>query len=123
MTNFFSRKYGYKSAFNRFELGGIELVIELVQIYKSVITTRYIFMLAIFAFGTHLSCSTCTLQAISVLHQIVLKAPHLPDAYHTLGLVHTAMGDTERALGFYMLAAHLMPKDSSLWKLLVSWST
>lgn len=66
----------------------------------------------------------CTLlQAISLLHQIVLQAPHLADAYHTLGLVYNSMGDKDRALGFSMLAAHLMPKDSSLWKLLVSWST
>ena len=64
----------------------------------------------------------CPLQAISVLHQIVLQAPDLPDSYHILGLVHDAMGDKKRALGFYMLAAHLMPKDSSLWKLLMSWS-
>ncbi|EXC33654.1 General transcription factor 3C polypeptide 3 [Morus notabilis] len=74
-------------------------------------------------FISHLGLALWSYSAISVLHQIVLKAPHLPDAYHTLGLVHTAMDDTERALGFYMLAAHLMPKDSSLWKLLVSWST
>ncbi|XP_048335171.2 uncharacterized protein LOC125423810 isoform X3 [Ziziphus jujuba] len=61
-------------------------------------------------------------EAISVLHQIVLQAPDLPDSYHTLGLVYTAMGDKKRALGFYMLAAHLKPKDASLWKLLMSWS-
>ncbi|PON55885.1 N-terminal acetyltransferase A, auxiliary subunit [Trema orientale] len=61
-------------------------------------------------------------EAISVLRQIVLQAPVSPDAYHTLGLVHDAMGDKKRALSFYMLAAHLMPKDSSLWKLLVYWS-
>ncbi|XP_062120499.1 uncharacterized protein LOC133834772 isoform X3 [Humulus lupulus] len=61
-------------------------------------------------------------EAISVLHQVVLQAPVTPDAYHTLGLAHDALGDKKRALGFYLLAAHLMPKDSSLWKMLVYWS-
>ncbi|KAL5564861.1 hypothetical protein UlMin_028025 [Ulmus minor] len=61
-------------------------------------------------------------EAISLLHQVVLQAPHLPDAYHTLGLVYSAVGDADKALGFYMLAAHLVPKDSSLWKKLISCS-
>lgn len=62
------------------------------------------------------------MQAISVLSQVVLQAPDVPDSYHTLGLVYNAIGDDVKAMGFYMLAAHLMPKDSSLWKLLFSWS-
>ncbi|KAF4388840.1 hypothetical protein F8388_019019, partial [Cannabis sativa] len=45
-----------------------------------------------------------------------------PDAYHTLGLAHDALGDKKRAFGFYLLAAHLMSKDSSPWKMLVYWS-
>uniref|UniRef100_A0A0A0LGB1 General transcription factor 3C polypeptide 3 n=1 Tax=Cucumis sativus TaxID=3659 RepID=A0A0A0LGB1_CUCSA len=61
-------------------------------------------------------------KAISLLRQVVLRAPDLPDSYHTLGLVYNAIGDDVKAMGFYMLAAHLMPKDSSLWKLLFSWS-
>lgn len=32
------------------------------------------------------------------------------------------MGDKKRALDFYMLAAHLTPKDASLWKVLVTLS-
>ncbi|XP_038879313.1 general transcription factor 3C polypeptide 3 [Benincasa hispida] len=61
-------------------------------------------------------------KAVSILRQVVLQAPDLPDSYHTLGLVYNAIGDDVKAMGFYMLAAHLMPKDSSLWKLLFSWS-
>ncbi|KAM6563801.1 hypothetical protein CsatB_023799 [Cannabis sativa] len=45
-----------------------------------------------------------------------------PDAYHTLGLAHDALGDKKRAFGFYLLAAHLMSKDSTPWKMLVYWS-
>uniref|UniRef100_A0A803QHY9 Uncharacterized protein n=1 Tax=Cannabis sativa TaxID=3483 RepID=A0A803QHY9_CANSA len=69
-----------------------------------------------------LSISHTLLPAISVLHQVVLRAPVTPDAYHTLGLAHDALGDKKRAFGFYLLAAHLMSKDSSPWKMLVYWS-
>ncbi|XP_010252329.1 PREDICTED: general transcription factor 3C polypeptide 3 isoform X2 [Nelumbo nucifera] len=61
-------------------------------------------------------------EAICVLKEVILLAPNLPDPYHTLGLVYNAIGDKKKALNFYMIAAHLSPKDPSLWKLLVSWS-
>lgn len=62
------------------------------------------------------------LQAILVLHEVIRLAPNLPDPYHTLGLVHNALGDDTKASNFYMIAAHLKPKDSPLWKLLLTWS-
>ncbi|KAG9131854.1 hypothetical protein Leryth_016565 [Lithospermum erythrorhizon] len=61
-------------------------------------------------------------QAISILKEIILLSPNLPGPYHTLGLIYDAMGDRKRSFNFYMLAAHLQPKDASLWKLLVTWS-
>ncbi|KAJ7961663.1 General transcription factor 3C polypeptide 3 [Quillaja saponaria] len=61
-------------------------------------------------------------EAIAVLHEVVRIAPNLPDSYHTLGLVHKSLGDNRKAMDFYMIAAHLTPKDSSFWKLLFSWS-
>ena len=61
------------------------------------------------------------LQAISVLNEVVRMAPHVPESYHTLGLAHNALGNTEKAMAFYTIAARLMPKDSSLWKLLFTW--
>ncbi|XP_077231618.1 tetratricopeptide repeat (TPR)-containing protein [Tasmannia lanceolata] len=61
-------------------------------------------------------------EAIQVLKEVVQLAPNLPDPYHTLGLVYNAIGDKKKALNFYMIAAHLTPKDPSLWKLLVTWS-
>ncbi|EPS71182.1 hypothetical protein M569_03577, partial [Genlisea aurea] len=59
-------------------------------------------------------------EAISVLKEVIRLAPNLSDPYHTLGLIYTAINDNKRALNFYMIAAHLSPKNASLWKLLVS---
>lgn len=61
-------------------------------------------------------------EAISVLSEVVRLAPNLPDPYHTLGLVHDALGNRNIAFEFYMLAANFSPRDSSLWKLLFTWS-
>ncbi|CAA0806010.1 tetratricopeptide repeat (TPR)-containing protein [Striga hermonthica] len=61
-------------------------------------------------------------EAICLLKEVILLAPNLSDPYHTLGLIYTAMGDKKKALNFYMIAAHLTPKDCSLWKLLVTQS-
>ncbi|KAK9066798.1 hypothetical protein SSX86_014121 [Deinandra increscens subsp. villosa] len=61
-------------------------------------------------------------EAIPLLEEIILISRKLPDPYHTLGLIHNDMGDKKRALGFYMCAVRLNPKDASLWKLLVTWS-
>ncbi|XP_068658624.1 uncharacterized protein [Aristolochia californica] len=59
-------------------------------------------------------------EAIGLLREVVLLSPNLPDPYHTLGLIYNALGDRKKALNFYMIAAHLSPKDPSLWKLLVT---
>uniref|UniRef100_A0A1S3XGB5 General transcription factor 3C polypeptide 3-like n=1 Tax=Nicotiana tabacum TaxID=4097 RepID=A0A1S3XGB5_TOBAC len=61
-------------------------------------------------------------EAIHVLNEVIRLSPNLPDPYHTLGLIYNAIGDKKRSMDFYMLAAHLAPKDASLWKLLVDWS-
>ncbi|XP_010679206.2 uncharacterized protein LOC104894626 isoform X2 [Beta vulgaris subsp. vulgaris] len=61
-------------------------------------------------------------DAISLLTHVVRIAPHLPDAYHRLGLVYNSMGHKTKAMAFYDIAARLNPKQPSLWKLLVDWS-
>lgn len=61
-------------------------------------------------------------EATSVLHEVIRLAPNLPDPFHTLGLIYNALGDDKKSLNFYMIAAHLKRKDSSLWKLLFTWS-
>lgn len=62
------------------------------------------------------------IQAIPLLEEVVKLAPNLPDAYYVLGLIYDAKGDKKKALNFHMIAAHLTPKDPSLWKKLVAWS-
>lgn len=61
-------------------------------------------------------------QAVEILKEVVRIAPNVADSYHTLGLLYDAKGDRKRALNFYMIAAHLTPKDIVLWKRLASWS-
>eukprot|EP00850_Spirogloea_muscicola_P009520 SM000053S17477 [mRNA] locus=s53:596285:603110:+ [translate_table: standard] len=61
-------------------------------------------------------------EAAELLTDVIRLAPNIPDSYHTLGLLYDAMGNRKKALSFYMLAAHLTPKDSSLWKRLAAWS-
>lgn len=50
-------------------------------------------------------------------------APNLADPYHTLGMLHEAKSDPRKALDFYMIAAHLTPRDISLWRRLANLST
>lgn len=61
-------------------------------------------------------------EAVEILKEVVRIAPNVADSYHTLGLLYDAKGDRKRALNFYMIAAHLTPKDIVLWKRLASWS-
>ncbi|KAI3767540.1 hypothetical protein L2E82_17738 [Cichorium intybus] len=61
-------------------------------------------------------------EAIPLLKEVILICPNLPDSYQTLGLIYDAIGNKMKAVGYYMLAAYLAPKDASLWKLLVAYS-
>jgi general transcription factor 3C polypeptide 3 (transcription factor C subunit 4) len=61
-------------------------------------------------------------EAVELLKEVVRLAPNVADSYHTLGLLYDAKGDREKALNFYMIAAHLTPKDIVLWTRLASWS-
>lgn len=61
------------------------------------------------------------MQAISVLHEVIRLQQELPNSYHILGLVHDALGNTEKAMGCYWLAACHNQKDSTLWKLVFTW--
>ena len=54
-------------------------------------------------------------RAAELLVEVVRTAPSLTDSYHTLGLVHEGLGNLEKSMQFLMIAAHLSPKDHSLW--------
>ena len=56
-------------------------------------------------------------KAADLLVEVVRIAPSLHDSYHTLGLVHESLGNADKAMQFLMIAAHLQPKDHSLWML------
>ncbi|KAG1677647.1 hypothetical protein FOA52_010429 [Chlamydomonas sp. UWO 241] len=62
-------------------------------------------------------------EARDLLLQVIKECPNIADPFHTLGLVEEADGNTRRALDFYMIAAHLTPKDMVLWKRLATLST
>ena len=49
-------------------------------------------------------------QAIRLLGEVVRQAPNVPDPYHTMGMVYEEMGEEEKALQFFLIAAHLTPK-------------
>ena len=44
------------------------------------------------------------------LWDVIRLAPNMPDAYHTLGMLHEAENDPLKAINLYMIAAHLTPK-------------
>lgn len=62
-------------------------------------------------------------EAIDALTEVIKLAPNLADPYHTLGLLYEAIGRSRKALDFYMIAAHLTPKEATLWKRLASLSS
>lgn len=61
-------------------------------------------------------------KAIELLQEVVRQEPGVAAPYHTLGLIYEDMKDPKKALEFYMIAAHLTPKDLLQWKRLAQMS-
>eukprot|EP00252_Welwitschia_mirabilis_P015952 TRINITY_DN35372_c0_g1_i1.p1 TRINITY_DN35372_c0_g1~~TRINITY_DN35372_c0_g1_i1.p1 ORF type:complete len:936 (-),score=195.07 TRINITY_DN35372_c0_g1_i1:201-3008(-) len=61
-------------------------------------------------------------KAIELLKEVIRLSPNVPDSYHTLGVIYLMLGDKKKAINFYMIAAHLTPKDAELWKRLATLS-
>ncbi|KAJ8536021.1 hypothetical protein K7X08_034422 [Anisodus acutangulus] len=59
-------------------------------------------------------------EALKLLKEVI-RLERMPDAFHTLALVYDAIGEKRKTINFYQLAAEIMPRDTSLWKLLLSW--
>ncbi len=62
-------------------------------------------------------------EAIRYLHQLIRGAPYAHQAWFTLAMIHEELEDADKALQFYLIAAHLTPKDVELWKRLGDMST
>ncbi|XP_050223397.1 uncharacterized protein LOC126673340 [Mercurialis annua] len=60
-------------------------------------------------------------EAMSALKEVIRVAPHVPESYHTLGIIYELLGNTEKAMGFKTVAAGIMPKECSLWRELFEW--
>ena len=54
--------------------------------------------------------------AIDLLEEAVRLAPGVAEPFHTLGAIYDEMGDQKRAIESLLLAVHLTPSDSALWK-------
>ena len=56
-------------------------------------------------------------RAISILQQVIMKAPKLPDPLHRLGVIYEEKGDICRSANYYYMAALLTKKNpSELWR-------
>ncbi|CAG8660417.1 195_t:CDS:2, partial [Scutellospora calospora] len=55
-------------------------------------------------------------EATAILQEIVKIDPNIHIAWFTLGTIQDEMGCPDKALQLYLVAAHLTPKDGSLWK-------
>lgn len=53
--------------------------------------------------------------AIEILHELITKAPGIPDPYHVLALIYEERKEHEKAVNFFMLAAQITQHDSDLW--------
>lgn len=55
-------------------------------------------------------------SARSFLQEVVKLCPKYSEAFHTLGMIEEDTGNIDKAMVFYMVAAHLKPSDVNLWK-------
>ncbi|CAI5480223.1 unnamed protein product [Closterium sp. Yama58-4] len=61
-------------------------------------------------------------EAIPLLEAVIREAPAVPDSYQTLALVYDALGERRKAVNLTMIAAHITPQDTALWRRLAAWS-
>ncbi|KAH7058247.1 hypothetical protein BKA57DRAFT_448865 [Linnemannia elongata] len=55
-------------------------------------------------------------QAVDYFQQVIVTHPNVFQAWNIMGVIQEELGNTEKALQLYLVAAHLTPKDGSLWK-------
>ncbi|KAK3611997.1 hypothetical protein CHS0354_011657 [Potamilus streckersoni] len=61
-----------------------------------------------FARGDHV-------EAINRCMEIIRQAPQARKPFQTLGVIYESMGDMEKALQYFLIAAYLNPRDSEEW--------
>jgi general transcription factor 3C polypeptide 3 (transcription factor C subunit 4) len=54
-------------------------------------------------------------SAVEILHEVITKAPGIPDPYHVLALIYEEKKEREKSVNFYLLAAQITQRDSDLW--------
>ncbi|KAK9768701.1 transcription factor TFIIIC subunit tfc4, variant 4 [Basidiobolus ranarum] len=55
-------------------------------------------------------------EAIGTLQEIIRLSPNVHKAWFTLGMIQEELGNEDKALQLYLVAAHLTLKDGALWK-------
>ncbi|KAF9904994.1 transcription factor TFIIIC subunit tfc4 [Linnemannia zychae] len=55
-------------------------------------------------------------QAVDYFQQVIVTHPNVFQAWNIMGVIQEELGNTEKALQLYLVAAHLTPKDGALWK-------
>ncbi|KAF9306517.1 transcription factor TFIIIC subunit tfc4 [Mortierella antarctica] len=55
-------------------------------------------------------------EAVELFQQVIIKDPRVFQAWNTMGVIQEELGNTEKALQLYLVAAHITPKDGDLWK-------
>ncbi|KAF8941077.1 transcription factor TFIIIC subunit tfc4 [Dissophora ornata] len=55
-------------------------------------------------------------QAVDLFQQVIVTHPSVFQAWNIMGVIQEELGNTEKALQLYLVAAHLTPKDGALWK-------
>ncbi|KAJ3085898.1 transcription factor TFIIIC subunit tfc4 [Quaeritorhiza haematococci] len=55
-------------------------------------------------------------ESLRILHEVIRAAPNAHEAWVTLGTIYEELGNTTKAMGAYLMAAHLIAKDADLWK-------
>ncbi|KAF9913447.1 transcription factor TFIIIC subunit tfc4 [Lobosporangium transversale] len=55
-------------------------------------------------------------EAVDLFQQVIVTHPSVFQAWNIMGVIQEELGNTEKALQLYLVAAHLTPKDAALWK-------
>ena len=55
-------------------------------------------------------------QAVDLFQQVIVTHPSVFQAWNIMGVIQEELGNIEKALQLYLVAAHLTPKDGALWK-------